>query len=142
MRNRIKRNAKKHCRETAELASGRRITVDFFEEGERGEHVDEAEAAPAARGLGERGGQHHHHRGDVLEEEPPQVAPERIHRAKTLADRAGPVRAAGDANCEMRERGRGRELSLRGGRHSLYGVPDGGEGGGGSPERSAATARR
>lgn len=63
-------------------ASGRWITVDFFEEGERREHVDDAEAALAAGGLGERGGEHHHHRGDLLEEEPPEVAPERIHRAK------------------------------------------------------------
>lgn len=65
---------------------GRRITVDFFEERERGEHVDEAEAALTAGGLGERGGQHHHNRGDLLQEEPTQVAPERIHRTKTLAE--------------------------------------------------------
>lgn len=120
--------------------------VDFFEEGERGEHVDEAEATLAARGFGERGGQHHHHRGDVLEEDPPQVAPERIHGAKTLADRAGPVRAAGDANCVMwgRERGRASCLFVVGGTAYMVSPTDGrGEGGrGGSPERSAATARR
>lgn len=100
--------------------------VDFLEEGERGEHVDEAEPAPAARGLGERGGQHHHHRGDVLEEEPPQVAPERIHRAKTLADRAEPVRAAGEANFRMWQLGSWPELDLRGVRHASGGLVTGG----------------
>lgn len=59
--------------------------VDFFEERERGEHVDEAEAVLTAGGLGERCGQHHHHRCDLFEEDPAQVAPERIHRSKTLA---------------------------------------------------------
>jgi hypothetical protein len=74
---------------------GRSITVDFFEERERGEHVDEAEAALSAGSLGERCCQHHHHRGDLLEEESPQVAPERIHQAKTLA---GLIRAWDEPN--------------------------------------------
>lgn len=100
--------------------------VDFFEEREWGEHVHEAEAAPAARGLGERGGQHHHHRGDILEEEPPQVAPERIHRAKTLADRAELVRVAGQANCVAMGVEWERELALRGGWHAFTGTVGGG----------------
>jgi hypothetical protein len=95
---------------------GRRITIDFFEERERGEHVDKAEAALAAGGLGERGGQHHHHRGDLLEEEPPQVAPERIHRSKPLAELVGlvPARRArqiGRASDSMERAGWGFEAS-------------------------------
>ena len=110
------------------LSIGRRITVDFFEERKRGEHVHEAEAALAAGGLGERGGQHHHHRGDLLEEEPPQVAPERIHRAKTLAGRAGGwSERGGRAKLEGRlTRGRGRDLWLRGKYPTFAGIGGGG----------------